>query len=437
MERVLESSQFVLGGEGQALEAELAALAGVRHGIGVGSGTDALRLALSAVGVRPGDEVITPAFSFVASASTILMAGARPVFVDVDPATCALDPAALERALTPRTRAVVAVHLYGHPAPIDRIAEIARRHGVALVEDAAQAIGATWDGRPIGGWGDVACLRSIDQDLGACATPHAAQDRDGPGEHLAAAPPRRQRRYQHVIWVLRRLDEVQAAMLRVKLRRLDAWTQARRRLAARYRERLAGLPLGLPTEDPRARHIYHLFTVRHPQRDALAKVLADLGVGTMVHYPRAVPEQPLFDQDAERRWPQAWRAAREVLSLPCYPERPTTRRGVVVASATRRPYERDAVNPAVSSWACSPPSRSRRPRPWSDLFVSAVSSLPELFTPAVWTALAAFVVSAGVARHLLFNYVALRQAACTPPSAAAVRPAPAGTRRAAAAVVLS
>ena len=339
VQRVLESSQFVLGGEGKALEAELAARAGVRHGIGVGSGTDALRLALTAVGVGPGDDVITPAFSFVASASTILMAGARPVFVDVDPATCALDPAALERALTPRTRAVVAVHLYGHPAPIDRIVEIARRHGVALVEDAAQAIGATWDGRPIGGWGDVACLSFYPtKNLGACGDAGMLlTDRDDLAEHV-----RRLRhhgdtgRYQHVeLGYCSRLDEVQAAMLRVKLRRLDAWTDARRRLAARYRERLAGLPLGLPVEDPRARHIYHLFTVRHPQRDALAKVLADLGVGTMVHYPRAVPEQPLFgrsanpsrsaarrasDQDAERRWPQAWRVAREVLSLPCYPE---------------------------------------------------------------------------------------------------------------------
>ena len=322
--RVLESSQFVLGGEGRALEAELAALAGVRHGVGVGSGTDALRLALTAVGVKPGDEVITPALSFVASATTIVMAGARPVFVDVDPSTLALDPEALAAALTPRTRAIVAVHLYGHPAPIDRIAELARRHGVALVEDAAQAIGATWDGRPIGGWGDVACLSFYPtKNLGACGDAGLLlTDREDVAAHL-----RRLRhhgdssRYEHVeLGYCSRLDEVQAAMLRVKLRHLDTWTDARRRLAARYRDRLAGLPLGLPAEDARARHIYHLFTSRHPRRDALAKVLGDLGVGTAVHYPRAVPEQPVFGEDAERRWPQAWRAAREVLSLPCYPE---------------------------------------------------------------------------------------------------------------------
>jgi dTDP-4-amino-4,6-dideoxygalactose transaminase len=336
VERVLDGGRFVLGEEARALEAELAARAGVRHGVGVGSGTDALRLALAAVGVRPGDEVITPAFSFVASASTIVMAGACPVFVDVEPVTYGLDPDALERALTSRTRAIIAVHLYGHPAPLDRIADLAHRRSVALVEDAAQAIGASWEGRPIGGWGDAACLSFYPtKNLGACGDGGMLlTGRDDVAAHL-----RRLRhhgdsgRYEHVeLGYCTRLDEVQAAMLRVKLRRLDAWTEARRRLAGRYRAGLAGLPIGLPVEDPRARHIYHQFVIRHPQRDALAKVLADLGVGTMVHYPRAVPEQPLFGENAERRWPQAWRAAREVLSLPCYPEMSDAEADEVVAA---------------------------------------------------------------------------------------------------------
>ena len=322
--RVLDGSQFILGREGLALEAALAARAGVRHGVGLASGTDALRLALAAVGVMRGDEVVTPALSFVASASTIVMAGARPVFVDIEPRTFGLDPDALERALTPRTRAIVVVHLYGHPAPIDRVADIARRRGVALIEDAAQAIGAHWDGRPIGAWGDAACLSFYPtKNLGACGDAGLLlTDRDDIAERV-----RRLRhhgdggRYHHLeLGYCSRLDEVQAAMLRVKLDRLEEWTERRRRLAARYRAELAGLPLGLPAEDPRARHIYHQFVVRHPRRDALAKALADLGVGTMVHYPLAVPEQPLFGQDAERAWPQARRAAREVLSLPCYPE---------------------------------------------------------------------------------------------------------------------
>jgi dTDP-4-amino-4,6-dideoxygalactose transaminase len=339
VERVLDGSQFVLGGEGRALEAELAALAGVRHGVGVGSGTDALRLALTAVGVKPGDEVLTPALSFVASASTIVMTGATPVFVDIEPATYGLDPDLLERALTPRTRAIVAVHLYGHPAPIDRIADFARGHGLALIEDAAQAIGASWDGRPVGGWGDAACLSFYPtKNLGACGDAGLLlTDREDVAQHL-----RRLRhhgdsgRYQHVeLGYCSRLDEVQAAMLRVKLGRLETWTAARRRLAARYRQALAGLPLALPGEDPRARHIYHQFVVRHPRRDALARALADLGVGTMVHYPRAVPDQPLFGLDGEKDWPEAWRAAREVLSLPCYPEMTEAEvEGVVAAVRT-------------------------------------------------------------------------------------------------------
>ena len=343
VERVLASSRFVLGPEGQALETELAALARVRHGIGLGSGTDALRLALTAVGVGPGDEVITPAFSFVASASTIVMAGAQPVFVDIDPVTYALDPDALESALTRRTRAIVVVHLYGHPAPIDRIAEVARRRGVPLVEDAAQAIGATWDDRPIGGWGDAACLSFYPtKNLGACGDAGLLlTGRDDVAEHV-----RRLRhhgdtgRYHHVeLGYCSRLDEIQAAMLRVKLRHLEAWNVARRQLAARYRKLLAGLPLGLPYEHPRAQPIYHQFVVRHPRRDAFAKALADLGVGTMVHYPLPVPGQPLFGLDGEKRWPHSWRAAKEVLSLPCYPEM-TDEEVEGVAAAVRTALER-------------------------------------------------------------------------------------------------
>ena len=264
------------------------------------------------------------------------------MFVDVEPATLALDPDRLERALTPRTRAIVAVHLYGHPAPIDRIVAIARARGIAVVEDTAQAIGALWDGRPVGGWGDVACLSFYPtKNLGACGDGGMLlTDRDDVAERA-----RRLRhhgdagRYEHVeLGYCSRLDEMQAAMLRVKLRRLDAWTDARRRLAARYRERLAGLPLGLPAEHARARHIYHLFSVRHPRRDALAKGLADLGVGTMVHYPHAVPDLPLFGAPTDE-WPEAWRAAREVLSLPCYPEL-TDAEADAVAAAVRTAVER-------------------------------------------------------------------------------------------------
>lgn len=323
--RVLGSARFILGPEGEALERDLAALAGVRHAVGVASGTDALRLALAALGVGPGDEVLTPAFSFVASASTTLMVGATPVFVDIDPETYALDVEAAARAITARTRAIVAVHLYGHPAPMDRVAALARAHGLAVVEDAAQAIGATWQGRPVGSWGDATCLSFYPtKNLGACGDGGMLiTNRDDVADRV-----RRLRhhgdsgRYLHVeLGYTSRLDELQAALMRVKLAHLSAWTETRRRLASRYDAGLADLPLALPRERAGARHVYHLYTVRHAQRDALAKLLADAGVGTATHYPIPVPGQPMFRLgDFARQWPEASRASREVLSLPCFAE---------------------------------------------------------------------------------------------------------------------
>ena len=322
--RVLDSARFILGPEGEALERELAKHAGVAHAIGVASGTDALRLALAALDVRPGDEVITSAFSFVASASTIVMAGATPVFVDIDPTTYALDADGVARAITSRTRAIVPVHLYGHPATMDRISDLARAHGLAVIEDAAQAIGATYGGRPVGAWGDAACLSFYPtKNLGGCGDGGMIlTDRSDVAERL-----RRLRhhgdggRYRHLeLGYSSRLDELQAALLHVKLGRLADWTSARRRIAARYHEGLAGLSLTLPIEREPAHHVYHLYTIRHEQRDALAKKLAELGVGTAVHYPIPVPGQPMFGLPAERHWPAASQAARDVLSLPCYAE---------------------------------------------------------------------------------------------------------------------
>ena len=324
-ERVLASCRFILGPEVAALESELAALCGSRHGIGVNSGTDALVLALRAVGVKPGDEVITPAFSFVASASAVVMIQARPVFVDIDPVTYNLDPALVARAVTPLTRAIVAVHLYGQPAAMDAITEIARPRGVAVIEDAAQAIGASYAGRPAGSWGDAACLSFYPtKNLAACG--------DGgmvltAREDVAKAIRRLRdhgspRKYEHVeLGYSSRLDELQAAFLRVKLKRLGTWNDRRRAIVARYRELLQGAPLALAEERPPAHHVYHQFTVRTPKRDALVGALADAGVGTAVHYPIPVPAQPLFAvPDVDRAFPNSARAAAEVLSLPCFPE---------------------------------------------------------------------------------------------------------------------
>lgn len=342
VERVLGSSRFILGPEGKALEAEVAALCGVRHGVGVASGTDALHLALRALGVGPGDEVITPAFSFVASASAVLHAGARPVFVDIDLQTFALDPGQVERAVTPRTRALVPVHLYGHPADMDPLMAIARRHGLAVIEDAAQAIGAAYGRRPVGSFGDLACLSFYPtKNLGACGDAGmVVTDR----EELALRVRRlrdhgSREKYQHAeLGYSSRLDELQAALLRVKLRHLSEWTAARRKLAGRYSALLRDLPLTLPRELPPARHVYHHYTIRFGKRDALAKALGELGVGTALHYPLPIPGQPLFRDLGgltEAQCPRAWQASREVLSLPCFPEL-TEAEIDTVAQAVRR-----------------------------------------------------------------------------------------------------
>jgi dTDP-4-amino-4,6-dideoxygalactose transaminase len=323
--RVLDSCRFILGPEVQALERELAALCGARHGVGTGSGTDALLLALKAVGVKPGDEVITSPFSFVASATTVVMAGATPVFADIDPATFNLDPARVERAITPRTRAVMPVHLYGQVAAMDSICDLARARGVAVVADAAQAVGAAYDGRPVAAWGDVAILSFYPtKNLGACGDGGMVlTTRDDVAERVRllrdhGAP----RRYTHVeLGGCSRLDELQAALLRVKVKRLPAWNERRRAIARHYTAALAGLPLGLPVERPPAQHIYHQYTVRSAKREALAAALTALGIGTSIHYPSTIPAQPLFSQpNADRDFPVATQAAAEVLSLPCFPE---------------------------------------------------------------------------------------------------------------------
>ncbi|MBI4241049.1 MAG: DegT/DnrJ/EryC1/StrS family aminotransferase [Candidatus Rokubacteria bacterium] len=327
VERVLDSSRFVLGAEGEALERELAALCGASYAVGVASGTDALRLALTALGIGPGDEVITPAFSFVASASAILHVGARPVFADIDLDTFALAPAEVERAMTPRSRAIVAVHLYGHPAEMDRLTAIARGRGLALLEDAAQAVGAAYAGRPVGAWGDAACLSFYPtKHLGACGDAGmVVTDRADVAERVRRLRHHGAReRYHHAeLGWCSRLDELQATLLRVKLRHLPGWIEARRRLASRYAALLGGLPLALPVERPPARHVYQQYTVRFRARDTLARALAELGVETAVHYPLPLPAQPLFREivsSPEQAFPRACQASREVLSLPCYPE---------------------------------------------------------------------------------------------------------------------
>jgi UDP-N-acetyl-3-dehydro-alpha-D-glucosamine 3-aminotranferase len=325
LDRVLASGHFILGPEGAALEKQIAALAGVPHGVACNSGTDALHLALRAAGVGPGDEVVTPAFTFIATAEAISYVGATPVFADVDPDSFNLTAADLESALTAGTRAVIVVHLFGQCAEMPAIAELCANRGIVLVEDCAQAIGADYDGRAAGAWGEFGCFSFYPtKNLGAYGDAGLVTARTA--EHDARLRMLRhhgsRQTYLHeVIGYNSRLDELQAAVLRAKLPHLAAFTAARQAHAARYRELLAGADLQLPFAHGRGAHVYHQFTVRVKRRDAVRKALADAGVASGVYYPIPLHRQPVYEQEfGGLSLPSAEAAAHEVLSLPIYPQ---------------------------------------------------------------------------------------------------------------------
>jgi dTDP-4-amino-4,6-dideoxygalactose transaminase len=324
--RVLDSGWFVLGPEVEALERELAAAFGAHDCVTVANGTEAIQLALEGLGVGAGHEVITSPLTAAFTALAVLRTGARPVFADLDPATLNVSPAAVQRAVTPRTRALLPVHLYGHPADLDPLLDIARRHRLAVVEDACQAHGARYKGRPVGALAGAGALSFYPtKNLGALGDGGAVLTND---PELAGRVRRLRNggqsdRYRHeVAGINSRLDEFQAAVLRVGLRRLDAWTERRRALAALYRAELGGARVLLPSEQPYADAVYHLYVVRHPQRDALAAALGERGIGTLVHYPIPLHLQPAFSALGGKPGdlPVAEAAAREVLSLPLHPE---------------------------------------------------------------------------------------------------------------------
>ena len=264
----LRNMQLFLGENVQALEKDFAAFSGARHGVGVGSGTDAIHLALRALGIGQGDEVITVSHTFVATAGAIAQAGARPVFVDIDLVTMNMDPTKIEAAITPRTKAIMPVHLYGHPADMDPIMEIAKRHNLKVIEDACQAHGATYKGRLAGSIGDAACFSFyFSKNLGAYGEAGMLLSNDD--ELVEKARILRDHgsseKYVHVAQGFNaRLDEIQATILRVKLARLEGWNSRRRELAKMYAECLSSLPLTLPTEMEWANSVYHLFVIRTP-----------------------------------------------------------------------------------------------------------------------------------------------------------------------------
>ncbi|MGD9953000.1 MAG: DegT/DnrJ/EryC1/StrS family aminotransferase [Burkholderiales bacterium] len=324
-ERVLASGHFVLGPEGAALEREIAALCGVPHAVACNSGTDALHLALRAAGIGPGDEVVTPAFTFIATAEAIAYVGARPVFADVDPATFNLTAASLERALTPAARAVIVVHLFGQCAAMDEIAEVCARRGLVLIEDCAQAIGADWDGTKAGAWGEFGCFSFYPtKNLGAYGDAGLVTTREARHDQrlrMLRHHGSRQTYLHEEIGYNSRLDELQAAVLRAKLPRLARYTAARQAHAARYRALLAGAPLELPAAHGRGAHVYHQFTVRVKNRDEVRKRLAEAGVASGVYYPIPLHRQPVYAKDyGGLALPASEAAAHEVLSLPIYPQ---------------------------------------------------------------------------------------------------------------------
>ena len=325
IERVLASGHFILGPEGAALEKAIAALAGVPHAVACNSGTDALHLALRAAGVGPGDEVVTPAFTFIATAEAIAYVGATPVFADIDPASFNLTAGTLERALTPGTRAVIVVHLFGQCAEMPAIAELCARRGLVLVEDAAQAIAADWEGRQAGAWGDFGCFSFYPtKNLGAYGDAGLVTTREARHDvrlRMLRHHGSRQTYLHEEIGYNSRLDELQAAVLRAKLPHLARFTAARQEHAARYRELLAGAKLQLPAAHGRGAHVYHQFTVRVQNRDAVRKALTEAGVASGVYYPIPLHRQPVYEKEfGGLQLPESEAAAHEVLSLPIYPQ---------------------------------------------------------------------------------------------------------------------
>lgn len=322
----MAQAAYINGPDVAAFEGEFARFLDVPHAVGCANGTDALHIAMRALGIGTGDEVITTAFTFIATGGTISLTGATPVFVDMDEKTYNLDLDAVEAAITPRTRAILPVHLYGNPVDMTRLMDIAKRHGLAVVEDCAQSAGATWKGRKVGTIGTIGCFSFFpSKNLGCFGDGGMIVTHD---EQLAlrlkaiTAHGSRVKYHNEILGFNSRLDTLQAAILRVKLPHLDDWNKRRRQAAQRYNDALRGSDLQLPIESEHGTHVYHQYTVRHPQRDQLKAQLQQAGIASMIYYPIPLHMQGVFSSlpFKQGQFPQSEAAAREVLSLPMYPE---------------------------------------------------------------------------------------------------------------------
>lgn len=326
IDRVLDSACYIKGEEVNCFEKEFASFCGAKHCVGVASGTAALHLALLACGVQPGDEVITVPYTFVATVEAVSYVGAKPVFVDIEPITYAMDVNKLEQAITKRTKAIIPVHLYGHPANMNKLIEVAKKYKLKVIEDAAQAHGAMIAGKKVGTFGDVGCFSFYPaKNLGAYGDGGAIVTNDDyiDNQIRLLSDHGRTDKYSHLVQGFNyRLDAIQAAILRVKLKYLQEWTEQRRKKANRYNELLFDLPIILPKEENGYYHVYHLYVIRTPKRDALRDFLSKESIDSGIHYPI-----PLHLQEACKHlgyksgdFPKSEECAKEVISLPLYPE---------------------------------------------------------------------------------------------------------------------
>ncbi len=326
VQRVLESGQYILGKTVDDFEKAAAAYLGVKHAIGCASGTDALQVALMALGIKPGDEIITTSFTFVATTETIALLGGVPVYVDIDPKTYNIDPSLIESAITKRTKAILPVHLYGHAADMDPIRAIGQRHGIPVIEDAAQAMGAEYKGKKVGGIGELGAISFFpSKNLGAYGDAGMVVTNDDRlAERVRMIIVHGSRiRYKHeILGVNSRLDALQAAILSVKLRYLDRWNEARRSSARLYDKMLAGHDIVTPGEEEYAYHIFHQYTVRLKRRDAVARFLAAKSIPHAVYYPIPLHLQEAFKEVGRPKGslPVTEQATDEVLSLPMHSE---------------------------------------------------------------------------------------------------------------------
>jgi dTDP-4-amino-4,6-dideoxygalactose transaminase len=326
IERVVNNTSFIMGKEVSEFEQKFASYVEAKAAVGVASGTAALHLSLMACGVGPGDEVITTAHTFMATSEPISQVGAKPVFVDIDPDTYNIDASLVEQAITPRTKAIIPVHLYGQPAQLEELLEVARRHNLSLIEDAAQAHGAEYKGQRCGSIGDLACFSFYPgKNLGAYGDAGAVT---GNNDELLARVRKlrdhgRTSKYEHdEIGFGERLDGLQAAILGAKLPHLEDWTEARRSHAKLYNELLAGCDVVTPFEMEEARHVYHLYVIRTPRRDKVLAHLKSKGIDAGIHYPVPLHRQPAYLKQGygDLSLPVTEQAAAEVLSLPLFPE---------------------------------------------------------------------------------------------------------------------